>query len=78
MNPSFTLSLETDVSLSKIVERIILGPSLSSPLARGTVLRMLEALGRPELKDRLKSSSIPSGQAEAPIASSSMGTVNFP
>jgi hypothetical protein len=28
---------ETDVSLSNIVERIILGPSLSSPLARGTI-----------------------------------------
>ena len=28
---------ETDLSLSKIVDRIILGPSLSSPLARGTI-----------------------------------------
>jgi hypothetical protein len=55
----FPGSPETDVGLSKIVERIILGPSLSSPLARGTVLRMLDVLGRPELKDRLMSSSIP-------------------
>src|SRR5260221_863425 len=33
---------ETHVSLSQIVERIILGPSLSSPLARGTILKMLD------------------------------------
>jgi hypothetical protein len=55
----FPGSLETDVSLLKIVEGIILGPSLSSPLARGTLLRMLDQLGRPELMDRLMSSSIP-------------------
>jgi hypothetical protein len=50
---------ETDVSLSNIVERIILGPSLSSPLARGTIGKMLETLGRSELKDRIIASTIP-------------------
>jgi hypothetical protein len=55
----FPGSLETDDSLLKIVEGIILGPSLSSPLARGTLIRMLDQLGRPELMDRLMSSSIP-------------------
>lgn len=35
---------ETDLSLSKIVERIILGPSLSSPLALGTIRKMLDTL----------------------------------
>jgi hypothetical protein len=50
---------ETDLSFSKIVERVILGPSLSSPLARGTILKMLDTLGRSELKDRIMSSTIP-------------------
>jgi len=50
---------ETDVNLSKIVERIILGPSLSSPLARGTIGKMLETLGQSDLKDRIIASTIP-------------------
>jgi hypothetical protein len=50
---------ETEVSLSELVERIILGRSLASPLARGTIFKMLDALGKPNLKDRVKSSSIP-------------------
>lgn len=48
-----------DLSLSKIIDRIILGPSISSPLVHGTVSRMLEKLGKPELKSRLHFSSIP-------------------
>ena len=48
-----------DVSLSKIVERIILGPSLSSPLARNSILKMLDTLGKSDLKDRIMSSTIP-------------------
>lgn len=51
--------LDDDLSLSKIVERIILGPSLSSPLARASILKMLDTLGRSDLKDRIKSSTIP-------------------
>ncbi len=48
-----------DLSLSKIVERIILGPSLSSPLARTAVLRMIERLDKPALKERIYASTIP-------------------
>lgn len=50
---------ETNLGLSEIVERIILGPSLSSTLARNSFLKMLDALGRSDLKDRIKSSTIP-------------------
>jgi hypothetical protein len=50
---------ETNLTLSEIVEPIILGPSLSSPLARNTILKMLETLGRSDLKDRIISSTIP-------------------
>jgi hypothetical protein len=50
---------ETNVNLSQLVERVILGPSLSSPLARGTILKMLDMLGKSELKDRLMASTIP-------------------
>jgi len=50
---------DDDLSLSKIVERIILGPSLSSPLARASILKMLDTLGRSDLKDRIKTSTIP-------------------
>jgi hypothetical protein len=50
---------ETNLSLSEIVERIILGASLSSPLARNTILKMLDTLGRSDLKDRIISSTIP-------------------
>lgn len=48
-----------DFSFSKVIDRIILGPSLSSPLARATILKMLDTLGRSELKDRIRSSTIP-------------------
>jgi hypothetical protein len=50
---------ETDLSLSKIVDRIIPGLSLSSPLARGTIGKMLEALGRSDLKYRIMAPTIP-------------------
>jgi len=50
---------ETNLSLSEIVERIILGASLSSPLARNTILKMLDTLGISDLKDRIISSTIP-------------------
>lgn len=48
-----------DLSLEKITDRIILGPTASSPLAKASVLRMLEIVGRPELKDRVHASGIP-------------------
>ena len=50
---------ETNLTLAEIVDRIILGPSLSSPLARNTILKMLESLGRADLKDPVVSSTIP-------------------
>ena len=48
-----------DLSLAKLIERIILGPSLSSPLARTAVLRMLDRLGKPYLKEKVYASTIP-------------------
>ena len=49
-----------DLSLSKIItDRIILGPSISSPMAHASVLRMLDLLKHPELKPKLRVSSIP-------------------
>lgn len=48
-----------DLSFNKIVAAILLGPSTSSPLAVRSVARMLEVIGKPELKNRLIASSIP-------------------
>ncbi|WP_247382333.1 hypothetical protein [Bradyrhizobium sp. 143] len=48
-----------DLSLEKITDRIILGPSISSPLAHASVLRMFELLNRSGLKDKLRVSTIP-------------------
>jgi hypothetical protein len=42
-----------------ILERIILGPSLSSWLARRGVERMLETVGKPEFRQKVCSSHIP-------------------
>jgi Protein of unknown function (DUF2971) len=50
---------EIGLNLSTIIDKIILGPSLSSPLARNTIIRMVENLGRADLKDRIISSTIP-------------------
>lgn len=47
------------LTLSKMVDRIVLGPTTSSPLAKATLLRMLDVIGKPELKDRVISSTIP-------------------
>lgn len=48
-----------DLSLEKIVAKIILGPSLSSMLANSAVLRLLEVNGRTELAKRVVASTIP-------------------
>jgi hypothetical protein len=49
-----------EVSMEKIVKRIVLGPSVSSPLlAHAAILRMLERLSKASLKDRVRVSSIP-------------------
>jgi Protein of unknown function (DUF2971) len=42
-----------------IVDRIILGPSISSPLATKSAHRMFDALKKPEFKAKLRSSTIP-------------------
>jgi hypothetical protein len=49
---------QDDLSLSKLVERIILGPTVSNPLARISVAKMVERVS-PELKDRIVGSMIP-------------------
>lgn len=66
IEPKFKLRIETgagpgafDVSLSTLIERIILGPSASSPLAVSTVRRMLDRLGKPEVQDKIRASTIP-------------------
>jgi hypothetical protein len=48
-----------DLTLDRLLDRIILGPSHSSPLARRSVERMLEKIGKPDLKRKLYSSAIP-------------------
>jgi len=48
-----------DLSLAKIIERIILGPTTSSPIATATVLRMFDVINQPDLKTKLRGSSIP-------------------
>lgn len=48
-----------DLALESLLDRIILGPSLSSPLAKRSVERMLESIERPQFKALLRSSTIP-------------------
>jgi len=48
-----------EFSLEQVVDRIILGPSMSSPLVHASVCKMLDHLGRAGLKDRLRMSTIP-------------------
>lgn len=48
-----------ELSLEKITDRIILGPTTSSPLALSAFHRLLESKGHPELKSRVRASGIP-------------------
>lgn len=48
-----------DFSFARIVDRILLGPSISSDLTVTTVRRMLEQRGKPELSGRIFASSTP-------------------
>jgi hypothetical protein len=48
-----------DFSLEKLIDRIILGPTVSSPLSHAAVVKMLEKIGRSELAKRVRASSIP-------------------
>jgi hypothetical protein len=66
IEPKLKLKLEPmdgitppDFSLDKILAGILLGPSTSSALAVRSIARMLDLIGRPELKDKLIASSIP-------------------
>lgn len=48
-----------DLALERVLDRIVLGPSLSSPLAKRSVERMLEIIGKPDFKPLLRTSGIP-------------------
>jgi hypothetical protein len=48
-----------DMSLEKLINRIILGPSTSNAFSTKTVVRMLEVLGRNSLVGRISASSTP-------------------
>jgi hypothetical protein len=50
---------DDDLSIEKIVHEIILGPSVSSVLARKSITRMLEKAGKPVLVPRVKVSTTP-------------------
>jgi hypothetical protein len=49
-----------DLALDRLLDRIILGPSVSSPLAKRSIERMLDNIGKPQFKPLLRSSGIPS------------------
>ncbi len=51
--------LGSEITFDDLIHSIILGPSISSPLALSAVRRMLDHLSKPHLKDRLRASSIP-------------------
>ena len=48
-----------DLSIEKIIHKIILGPSVSSPLAISAVKRMLEKVGKHELTSKVIASTTP-------------------
>jgi hypothetical protein len=48
-----------DLALERLIERIILGPSVSSPLALRSVQRMLDSVQKPHYKSLLRPSTIP-------------------
>ena len=49
----------SDLSLSKIVSGILLGPTTSSIMAVRSFSRMLDLIGKQEMKERVQASSIP-------------------
>jgi hypothetical protein len=51
--------LGTGLSLATLLDRIILGPSISTTLARKSIVRMLEKVHKAEFVNRVFSSSIP-------------------
>lgn len=66
VEPKFKLNIQPlgqyfadDLSLDKVVDRIILGPTTGSPLALKSVERMLNLVGQPGLAKKVRLSSIP-------------------
>lgn len=49
----------SDLSIRNLTYKIILGPSFSSPMAKSTFSRMLDVIGKPELKEKVVASEIP-------------------
>ena len=58
LEPLPTDSVQT-WTFESILDRIILGPSTSSPLALSSVQRMLEIIGKPEFGEKVVPSKIP-------------------
>jgi len=50
--------MSPDLSLITLIDRIILGPGTSSPLAKATIFRMLDIVGKSELKEKVRTSTI--------------------
>jgi len=54
-------ALARTLSLDGLIDRLILGPSLSTDLAADAIIRMLEINGRSGLARKVVASTIPSG-----------------
>lgn len=52
-------TLQSPVNLSLLVNRILLGPTISNALAHASTKRMLTILGLPQLANKVQSSTIP-------------------
>lgn len=52
-------SIDASISFSDLIDRIIIGPTSSSPLARRAMERMLKSIGKESLVAKLSSSEIP-------------------
>lgn len=59
VKPIDGVTLSPSLSLEKLVSKIIMGPSVSSPLALRAAERMLEKVGKSELATKLIASSTP-------------------
>ena len=53
------ISEPEEFTFGSILDRIILGPSLASPLARACIVRMLQVIGKSDFSQRVFSSTIP-------------------
>ena len=54
-----TPDLPSDFRFEDIIHSIIIGPRASSPLSRFATYRMLEQVGKADLRDRVYTSTIP-------------------